>query len=89
MSAASRLKDELKPDGGGDDIFAAEYVLGLVPRGTHHYDKLVRPSELAAWARNAGLTHTASSGVEYNPLTRRVRLSPNTDVNYMLAFRKL
>ena len=70
-------------------IVAAEYVLGLVPRGTHHYDKLVRPSELAAWARNAGLTHTASSGVEYNPLTRRVRLSPNTDVNYMLAFRKL
>ena len=70
-------------------IVAAEYVLGLVPKGTHHYDKLVRPSELAAWARAAGLDLIASSGVEYNPLTRRVRLSANTDINYMLAFRKL
>lgn len=69
-------------------IVAAEYVLGLVPRGTHHYDKLLRPSELAAWARAAGLELSASSGVEYNPLTRRVHLSPNTDVNYMLAFTK-
>lgn len=69
-------------------IVAAEYVLGLVPRGTHHYDKLVRPSELAAWARATGLTLVASSGVEYNPLTRRVSLSNNTDVNYMLAFEK-
>ena len=69
-------------------IVAAEYVLGLVPKGTHHYDKLVRPSELAAWARAAGLDLIASSGVEYNPLTRRVRLSANTDVNYMLAFSK-
>jgi 2-polyprenyl-6-hydroxyphenyl methylase/3-demethylubiquinone-9 3-methyltransferase len=69
-------------------IVAAEYVLGLVPRGTHHYDKLVCPSELAAWARAAGLTLTASSGVEYHPLTRRVSLSANTDVNYILAFEK-
>jgi 2-polyprenyl-6-hydroxyphenyl methylase/3-demethylubiquinone-9 3-methyltransferase len=69
-------------------IVAAEYVLGLVPRGTHHYDKLVRPSELAAWARHAGLTLTASSGVAYQPLTRRVRLSANTGVNYILAFEK-
>ena len=69
-------------------IVAAEYVLGLVPRGTHHYDKLVRPSELAAWARHAGLTLTTSSGVAYQPLTRRVRLSANTSVNYILAFEK-
>jgi 2-polyprenyl-6-hydroxyphenyl methylase/3-demethylubiquinone-9 3-methyltransferase len=69
-------------------IVAAEYLLRLVPRGTHHYDKLVRPSELALWAREAGLTLIASSGVDYNPLTRRVNLSASTAVNYMLAFEK-
>lgn len=69
-------------------IVAAEYLLRLVPRGTHHYDKLVRPSELALWAREADLTLIASSGVEYNPFTRRMHLSPRTDVNYMLAFEK-
>jgi 2-polyprenyl-6-hydroxyphenyl methylase/3-demethylubiquinone-9 3-methyltransferase len=63
-------------------------MLRLVPRGTHHYDKLVRPSELALWAREAGLTLIASSGVDYNPLTRRVNLSASTAVNYMLAFEK-
>lgn len=69
-------------------IVAAEYLLRLVPRGTHHYDKLVRPSELALWARESGLSLTASSGVNYNPLTRRMALSANTSVNYMLAFEK-
>ncbi len=69
-------------------IVAAEYLLRLVPKGTHHYDKLVRPSELALWARTAGLTLTASSGVDYNPLTRRMRLTSSTAVNYMLAFEK-
>jgi len=69
-------------------IVGAEYVLGLVPRGTHHYDKLIRPSELAAWARAAGLNLIASSGVEYNPATRRAFLSADSRVNYMLAFEK-
>ena len=69
-------------------IVAAEYLLRLVPKGTHHYDKLVRPSELALWARTAGLTLTASSVVDYNPLTRRMRLTSSTAVNYMLAFEK-
>lgn len=69
-------------------IVAAEYLLRLVPKGTHHYDKLIQPAELASWARSAGLNLTHSAGVSYNPLTRRMTLSPNTDVNYMLAFRK-
>jgi 2-polyprenyl-6-hydroxyphenyl methylase/3-demethylubiquinone-9 3-methyltransferase len=69
-------------------IVAAEYMLRLVPRGTHHYDKLVRPSELALWARQAGLTLRASSGVTYNPLTRRMALTDDARVNYMLAFEK-
>ncbi len=72
----------------GMAIVAAEYLLRLVPRGTHHYDKLVRPSELALWAREAGLALTASSGVTYHPLTRRMALTADARVNYMLAFEK-
>ncbi|MDZ7786642.1 MAG: bifunctional 2-polyprenyl-6-hydroxyphenol methylase/3-demethylubiquinol 3-O-methyltransferase UbiG [Halofilum sp. (in: g-proteobacteria)] len=66
-------------------IVGAEYLLGLLPRGTHEYARLVRPSELARWARAAGLDVTDSSGLTYNPLTRRYRLTGDIDVNYMLA----
>ena len=69
-------------------IVAAEYLLGLVPRGTHEYERLIRPSELASWCRDAGLVLQHSSGLSYNPLSRRYRLTPDTSVNYMIATRK-
>lgn len=66
-------------------IVGAEYVLRLLPRGTHAYEKLIRPSELAHWARQAGLDVTASRGLTYNPITRHYRLCDDIDVNYMIA----
>lgn len=69
-------------------IVGAEYVLGLLPRGTHEYGKLIRPSELAAMARTAGLEPEAERGLGYNPLTRRYHLTDDVDVNYMLACRR-
>ena len=69
-------------------ILGAEYVLNLVPRGTHEYARLLRPSELARFCRDAGLDMQQSRGLQYNPLSRRYRLSTNTSVNYMLATRK-
>lgn len=69
-------------------IVGAEYVLGLLPRGTHAYAKLIRPSELAAMARAAGLEPESECGLAYNPLTRRYRLTDDVDVNYMLACRR-
>ncbi|HEX2543220.1 MAG TPA: bifunctional 2-polyprenyl-6-hydroxyphenol methylase/3-demethylubiquinol 3-O-methyltransferase UbiG [Caldimonas sp.] len=69
-------------------IVGAEHVLSLLPKGTHEYAKLIRPSELAAWARDALLDAVDARGLEYNPLTRRYRLSGDTGVNYLLACRK-
>ncbi|WP_418315834.1 bifunctional 2-polyprenyl-6-hydroxyphenol methylase/3-demethylubiquinol 3-O-methyltransferase UbiG [Piscinibacter sakaiensis] len=69
-------------------IIGAEYVLNLLPRGTHEYARFIRPSELTAACRTAGLQVTASRGLEYNPLTRRYWLSADTSVNYMLACRR-
>jgi 2-polyprenyl-6-hydroxyphenyl methylase/3-demethylubiquinone-9 3-methyltransferase len=69
-------------------IFGAEYVLRLLPRGTHEYAKFIRPSELARWSRDAGLATQASRGMEYNPLTRRYWMSGDTSVNYLMACRK-
>jgi 2-polyprenyl-6-hydroxyphenyl methylase/3-demethylubiquinone-9 3-methyltransferase len=69
-------------------IVGAEYVLNLLPRGTHEYMKFVRPSELASYCRSAGLEITASRGMEYNPITRRYWLSSDTSVNYLMAARK-
>jgi len=69
-------------------IVGAEYVLNLLPKGTHEYAKLIRPSELAAHCREAGLTLTQTRGMEYNPFTRRYWLSDDTSVNYLLATRK-
>ena len=69
-------------------IIGAEYVLNLLPKGTHEYAKFVRPSELAQACRVAGLTVQGNRGLEYNPFTRRYRLSDNTSVNYMFACRK-
>ena len=69
-------------------IIGAEYLLRLLPRGTHEYARFIRPSELARWCRDSGLAMHASRGMEYNPLTRRYWLSGDTSVNYMLACRK-
>jgi 2-polyprenyl-6-hydroxyphenyl methylase/3-demethylubiquinone-9 3-methyltransferase len=69
-------------------IVGAEYVLGLVPRGTHEYARLLRPSELGRFCRDAGLDLQHSRGLEYNPLTQRFRLSADTSVNYMVAARR-
>jgi 2-polyprenyl-6-hydroxyphenyl methylase / 3-demethylubiquinone-9 3-methyltransferase len=69
-------------------IIGAEYVLGLLPKGTHEYARFIRPSELGRWGREAGLSQHASRGMEYNPLTRRYWLSQNTSVNYLVACRR-
>ena len=69
-------------------IVGAEYVLKLLPKGTHEYAKFIRPSELARYAREADLELEHTKGLEYNPLTRRYWLSGDTSVNYMLATRK-
>jgi 2-polyprenyl-6-hydroxyphenyl methylase/3-demethylubiquinone-9 3-methyltransferase len=69
-------------------IVGAEYVLNLLPRGTHEYAKFIRPSELARDCREAGLEWQHTRGMEYNPLTRRYWLSNNTSVNYMVATQR-
>jgi len=69
-------------------IVGAEYLLGMLPRGTHEYQKLIRPSELAAHCRAAGLDLRHTRGLEHNPVTRRYWLSGNTSVNYMFATQK-
>jgi len=69
-------------------IVGAEYLLRLLPAGTHEYAKFIRPSELATWCRSAGLDPLQTRGMEYNPLTKRYWLSDDTSVNYLLACRK-
>lgn len=69
-------------------IVGAEYVLQLLPKGTHEYAKMIRPSELAGYCRAAELELLETRGMEYNPITRRYWLSQDTSVNYMLAMRK-
>ena len=69
-------------------IVGAEYVLKLLPRGTHEYAKMIRPSELAGFCRAAGLDLRHTRGLEHNPLTQRFWLSADTSVNYMFALQK-
>ena len=69
-------------------IVGAEYVLNMLPRGTHEYAKMIRPSELAAHCRSAGLHVQQTQGLEYNPLTQRYWLSGDTSVNYLFATRR-
>jgi 2-polyprenyl-6-hydroxyphenyl methylase/3-demethylubiquinone-9 3-methyltransferase len=70
-------------------IVAAEYVLGMLPRGTHDYARFIRPSELDTWARAAGLTTTDITGMTYNPLTGDYRLDKgDLDVNYLVTCRR-
>jgi 2-polyprenyl-6-hydroxyphenyl methylase/3-demethylubiquinone-9 3-methyltransferase len=69
-------------------IVGAEYVLNLLPRGTHEFSKLIRPSELAAYCRDVALDMQSARGMAYNPLTRRYWLNADTSVNYLFATQK-
>jgi 2-polyprenyl-6-hydroxyphenyl methylase / 3-demethylubiquinone-9 3-methyltransferase len=69
-------------------VAGAEYVLGLIPRGTHDYAKFIRPAELAGWLRHAGLQPEALSGLSYNPFSHRASLSRDVSVNYLLHARR-
>ena len=69
-------------------IVGAEYVLNMLPRGTHEYAKFIRPSELASACRSADLEWLQTRGMEYNPLTRRYWLSADTSVNYLVATQR-
>jgi 2-polyprenyl-6-hydroxyphenyl methylase/3-demethylubiquinone-9 3-methyltransferase len=69
-------------------IVGAEYVLNMLPRGTHEYDKLIKPSELSQYARKAGLEMQRMIGLHYNPLTKVYKLAAGVDVNYMIHFTK-
>ncbi len=69
-------------------IVGAEYLLNMLPRGTHEFAKMIRPSELSSYCRRAGLDLRVSAGLEHNPLTQRYWLSNNTDVNYMLSAQR-
>lgn len=70
-------------------IIGAEYVLRLLPRGTHEYAKFIRPSELANWSRDAGLQVNQMTGLLFNPLSKKYRLSDtDMDVNYMISTQK-
>ncbi len=69
-------------------IVGAEYVLRLLPKGTHEYRKLIRPSELKRWAETSGLKATGFKGMQYNPFTRHFKLNDDVSVNYLMASRK-
>jgi len=69
-------------------VVGAEYVLNLLPRGTHEYAKMIRPSELASYCRSGELDLRHTRGMQYNPLTRRYWMSDDTSVNYLFATQK-
>ncbi len=70
-------------------IVGAEYVLKLLPRGTHEYERLIRPAELARWARAAGLLPRAIAGIELNPYTETCRLTRDASVNYLMHLERV
>ena len=69
-------------------VIGAEYLLNLLPRGTHDYAKFIKPSELAQYCRDAGLDLSGITGMSYNPLSKVYSLGRDTGVNYMLACRR-
>jgi 2-polyprenyl-6-hydroxyphenyl methylase / 3-demethylubiquinone-9 3-methyltransferase len=69
-------------------VVGAEYLLGLIPRGTHDFAQFIRPSELAEWVRSAGLEIEDLKGMHYNPVLKSARLSDDVSVNYFLRARK-
>lgn len=70
-------------------IVGAEYLLRLLPRGTHQYSRFIKPAELSTWARAANLNLQAIIGIQYNPITQTFKLSPNCSVNYLVCYRKI
>jgi 2-polyprenyl-6-hydroxyphenyl methylase/3-demethylubiquinone-9 3-methyltransferase len=71
-------------------ILGAEYLLKMLPKGTHDYDKFIKPSELAQWLRAAGLELQNISGMTYNPITKHYKLDPSdVSVNYLLHAKKV
>lgn len=77
-----------KPKSFALAIVGAEYLTGLIPRGTHDYARFIRPSELAQWCRDAGLEPVQVRGLRYNPLLRSASLGDDIDVNYLLHCRR-
>lgn len=69
-------------------IIAAEYALKLVPKGTHHYEKFIKPAELDSWARGARLEYIALSGMQYNPFTQQAKLCKDAAVNFLACYEK-
>ena len=69
-------------------VIGAEYILRLLPKGTHDYEKFIKPSELAGWARDAGLNLIDQAGMHYNPILRSASLMRSVDVNYLMCFQK-
>jgi len=69
-------------------VIGAEYVLKLLPKGTHDYARFIKPSELTRWCRDAGLRPLEMTGMTYNPITRKYKLGPDCDVNYMVCCTK-
>ena len=65
-------------------VVGAEYIARLLPKGTHTYERFIRPSELAGWCRSAGIDVRDLAGIEYQPLTRSARLVTSVDTNYVL-----
>ena len=69
-------------------VIGAEYVLNMLPKGTHAYEKFIKPSELSAWARQAGLNVEQLKGMSYNPLTQHYSLGSDISVNYLIHTSK-
>jgi 2-polyprenyl-6-hydroxyphenyl methylase / 3-demethylubiquinone-9 3-methyltransferase len=69
-------------------VIGAEYLLNMLPRGTHDYAKFIKPSELAGWARVAGLAFESEIGMSYNPITQQYKLGDDVSVNYLMHFTK-
>jgi len=70
-------------------IVAAEYLLKMLPKGTHHYEKFIKPSEISRWARKYDLELINLIGMHYNPINKQYTLGKGVDVNYIMHFRKL
>ena len=69
-------------------MIGAEYILNLLPKGTHDYEKFIKPSELAGWIRNSNLTSKETIGLSYNPITDKYWLGKDIQVNYMVHAKK-
>jgi 2-polyprenyl-6-hydroxyphenyl methylase/3-demethylubiquinone-9 3-methyltransferase len=69
-------------------IVGAEYLMRLLPMGTHRYARLIRPSELSRWARDAGLELAELAGLEYDPIGRKARVSADVSINYLAHYRR-